>query len=49
MSSHEANKWQRQVTTGPSKRMGAKSAMMPPRIVKDMKDTCANSTCRAHE
>eukprot|EP00964_Phaeocystis_antarctica_P000807 scaffold436_cov62-Phaeocystis_antarctica.AAC.7 len=41
MSSHEANKWQRQVTTGPSRRMGAKSAMMPPTIVNETKETCA--------
>ena len=42
MSNHEANKWQRHVTTGPSRRIGAKSAIMPPRIVNDMKETCAN-------
>jgi hypothetical protein len=41
MRSQEANQWQRHVATGPSRKTGAKSAMIPPAMVSDKKETCA--------
>jgi len=41
MRSQEANQWQRHVATGPSRKTGAKSAIIPPAMVSDKKETCA--------
>tara|TARA_B100000768_G_scaffold181409_1_gene204276 strand:- start:1571 stop:1744 length:174 start_codon:yes stop_codon:yes gene_type:complete len=41
MRSQAANQWQRQLATGPSRKTGAKSAIIPPAMVSDKKETCA--------
>ena len=49
MRSQEANQWQRHMATGPRRKTGAKSAMIPPAMVSDKKETCVRKQMRVLE